>query len=80
MTNVRCAQRDQYHFLRLDAFMRTAEEVIGLPPLDIPQPKNRTSENPPRIRQPRKRLAIKLRHFIGLNSERLWQVITEWLD
>ena len=64
MKNVWTAQSDSNYFAGLDAFIRTVREIVTLPPLDFPQPKNRTPENPVRAPQPDERPAATLRHFL----------------
>lgn len=68
------------YFSNPNAFMRKVQEFVGLPPIDIPQPKSRTNENPIKSPPPTKDAHAKLREFFLPYNTKLWQVIGERFD
>ena len=65
------------YFSDPNMFMRRVQEFVGLPPLVIPPPKNRTNENPIEAPPPSKQAIAKLQDFFTPYDDRLWQVIGE---
>ena len=62
------------------AFMRRIHEFVGLPPMDIPQPRSRTNENPIQAPPPSKHAIARLQDFFSPYNDKLWEVIGEHFD